>query len=1181
MSIIKTLNRTKTSNVNFNDQSNVIEVISLDKENLKATSTDEIKIFNLKLIELINNLQKLNPDLALNLSQNIINNIEYHKNDKVNEQVIINESNITSNIDEFTGLISTKPELILSMNFDQLYNGDDTNTDIGHYANLKIDAYENKIKQINELFSYFESNESKKIYPDLSSKIIQLRSDFKNKINDIKNSTDFLTKLLKSFNNVKEIFSIRDLNNEFTIDAIISQLLNEQSTNNNIIDVNDLILNLSKSGANPTSLVNQLYSTSGYNLNNIKKTYTSTKVWLQACYEFKNLLENSTSRFTINNDIKSNDNNSITLNDVSNDLIKIYINSPEYNRSLILANIMSMQQNEINSTLTSLNEMYSKLYANIQQNDIERLLFTISTISKEFRYSVGLSRVYVKYPMFTNYDYNVSNTNQDIFEYIIGKIQKDIYTNVQGNNKSSLCSLAYDLFENSTILNFESGIYEKYNDNFITAPQYYVDNILNDGVAKLEKLLNRLTIVENTFKQMTIGLNLLCLPNLQNGWIKDATINSMYEILNNPTKIYEYITNIFMGNGLNPMLALLAESAHNEKIKVLLLILCLGEIIPGGIDSDVKNQLLTNLLDTLQFLKIDDKILKSQQVTSILINEIKFGTFLQSTFFTNIITILKEVLYTFTNNREALNNSFSRYSGINDTSIMMLLFDAIITCADKLTRVRIGGINVSKVSKTQEITINIADSTNKILKNLKSSLYDDNFKLMGYYVAFIGTIQTMRLNIRKFLQYYALNDVQDGIKQFFSLLPQDRIKIKGFTNNILTEQQLLSNIANVNDIRSRIFSKENQSIITDGICTKNEKVLFQSIFKTKEIQALSPRSRILTIGLPYKFSQIQQQKLSFTQLGESKERDIVTICVHKIDMLLSDIIFNPVKFKFELSKYPLRNTQAFQLQTNRKLTLDEIIGQLGIRDSLQNTKRGKDLIYYRDLNNTSKIINEEINLNQVYIERLFDDTDYAFLSKKDRNDILLNHIMSYALELYMLILGEINVSEFKFTKFISDLKFNDTNQIINDLIRYKLNELQNTSSIDEKKINDMNTLINNVDSNNLSNILNLLSNIHYSLNNLSILTSKNDMYKLIFTPKIFDRIFNLIIDPTWFSVDIQQMNQMTNGKNILKDYLNKGELISTNINRGLISTQSSEQVIYARNKINNDAMFEKYFVTFE
>lgn len=164
--------------------------------------------------------------------------------------------------------------------------------------------------------------------------------------------------------------------------------------------------------------------------------------------------------------------------------------------------------------------------------------------------------------------------------------------------------------------------------------------------------------------------------------------------------------------------------------------------------------------------------------------------------------------------------------------------------------------------------------------------------------------------------------------------------------------------------------------------------------------------RLVSVGLPHGFSAKLRNNFKISTFAEQivskpKQNDVVVLDVYKVDVRYPDLVFKPISKVFELSRFAVRNEKLFSA----------INVGAGLNKSL-------DAVPTKDYSNIA-------NPTTTYgVDKVTGDANYDFMSKDDIQSMVRNHVLSYLLEVYFRLMTGIPVSEREL--FISDPDEADT-----------------------------------------------------------------------------------------------------------------------------------------------------------
>ena len=325
--------------------------------------------------------------------------------------------------------------------------------------------------------------------------------------------------------------------------------------------------------------------------------------------------------------------------------------------------------------------------------------------------------------------------------------------------------------------------------------------------------------------------------------------------------------------------------------------------------------------------------------------------------------------------------------------------------------------------------------------------------------------------------------------------------------------------------------------ITLSAITNMFTVLSQSDFSNNN-ESASTRVKILSVGVPAGFSKnisdrIVRETASATGL-ETKESDIVNVCVYKKDARFDDIVFKPQKFLFDLSLFPIQKFLPANL-------------------SIENVNYGQ-LLYemkFKDYENVEAI--KEMSLRKINT-----DDKYSILTSTQKNSLVKNHAQSQFLELYIKLMTGLKITEETFSNEEFSKITSQDNSIVALVISY-LKTIRR-KNIPNLPLEDL--LVSDLVDQETKDIIRVLS---YG----NIVFQGNFVKKKILDYKLFDRVFHLPVNLDNFEVDT--------GKTLETD---AGRLMYSSANfQSQLKRVGTREYFYPTNK--NETSFEDVFVVVE
>jgi hypothetical protein len=260
----------------------------------------------------------------------------------------------------------------------------------------------------------------------------------------------------------------------------------------------------------------------------------------------------------------------------------------------------------------------------------------------------------------------------------------------------------------------------------------------------------------------------------------------------------------------------------------------------------------------------------------------------------------------------------------------------------------------------------------------------------------------------------------------------------------------------------------------------------------------------------------------------------------------------------------------------------------------------------------------------------FADASYDFLTPDQMYDIAKNHVTSQLIGVYVKLLTGLSLSDGDFetvdivklvdvsllktviqgylSKVISTAArqtqldiltgtlFTTTTGNIQNIAGTVQVQTQNaslqTQTLQQKTLsqqqNDENldTILSQVSQGVLGSVLHGLKVISNVSRELTDISSPDIVAKKLFTPKLFDRVFNLVVDPDDFEIDADKTNATPQGTQALQQLLANGDItqsanVVVTVSGGIARANVNSYSFRQRDKNEGDYALEKYFVSIE
>ena len=379
------------------------------------------------------------------------------------------------------------------------------------------------------------------------------------------------------------------------------------------------------------------------------------------------------------------------------------------------------------------------------------------------------------------------------------------------------------------------------------------------------------------------------------------------------------------------------------------------------------------------------------------------------------------------------------------------------------------------------------------------------------------------------------------------------------------------------------------SFVTSASVNALKAALSDSVFNTQ----LGSNIRLVSVGLPHGFSSKLRNNFKISTFAEqiaskTKQSDVVVLDVYKIDVRYPDLVFKPISKVFELSRFAVRNEKQFA----------SVKVGAGLNKAL-------DAIPTKDYSN---IGNPKITLGT---DQVVADSNYDFMAKDDCRSMVRNHVMSYLLELYFRLLTGIPTSERELyiadpddtdkpapfiTKMILsyaadkvfqvpakpnlaiDLgRFSKVLSLTTEKVGFNLFTAAAGSKSPIRKFNPSEYLYETVSDRTYAGLFGHASAAADAGPKRTVYSDAEQTAKRLLSPKVFERIFWIAVDPDDYEIDYDETLSSPVGQSTFSKLQQAGEIEVQTTTVG----QSPRNVYKMRDlkASQQELVFEKYFIT--
>lgn len=462
---------------------------------------------------------------------------------------------------------------------------------------------------------------------------------------------------------------------------------------------------------------------------------------------------------------------------------------------------------------------------------------------------------------------------------------------------------------------------------------------------------------------------------------------------------------------------------------------------------------------------------------------------------------------------------------------------------------------IARMRKTFDVinnsTSNAVDFLNPVAPNIDrlNALLDVQGGLSR--VAMIDEAQIM-------LSRQALNEFRKG--KALSLLTGKTVK---YSSNILSHRGVGGFLRRRRNLvgfpvtrRYTLHDLHTPVFVDESVVSPNEKKLIEIILQRDKFKGTRAENlKILTVGIPAGFSNHLESEINITEDNANnildKEKDVIAINVYRRSIDFEHIVFKPKTYIFELSRF---------------ISRAEVNSQEIVANKFNEFINDESLQFMRDF---SKKAAGDLQT----IESLIQNDEYKFLSDDQKKEMVKNHIESFVLGLYMQLMVGVSTDENDYLVdrdlaegFIED----EAKERFKDLLLLYIQGLTKqplTLEILKDSSPQIKKLLDKIDNYRLhesfteqiippeipGNALPITQRVELVEDLLnfvklftpkSVLTGGKVQALRMTSPKLFERIFNIAVDPDDFEIDITKTFSTKSGKNMYTLLKQQGFIIN-------------------------------------
>ena len=333
-----------------------------------------------------------------------------------------------------------------------------------------------------------------------------------------------------------------------------------------------------------------------------------------------------------------------------------------------------------------------------------------------------------------------------------------------------------------------------------------------------------------------------------------------------------------------------------------------------------------------------------------------------------------------------------------------------------------------------------------------------------------------------------------------------------------------------------------------------EQMLFALLREPKFKEGRATNLKILTVGLPTGFkSSLRSVEIEDESTpGPEREADVININVYRRDLEFEDIVFKPMSFTFELSRFTQVSPRTRVPRGKRLLGVSNSIASAG-KVKTFNIQVDEDFRWgTRGTGGLSSRSETILNVAQ--------SPGYDWMAEADKKRMFQNHVINYFLNLYLKLLTDIDFSESTFlvNNTVAQIKADkkDRDRFVNLMLKRVKQVAGRTVTLDDLRNADpmMNKLLNKLENNdNTEGVTEKIetaisdltadANIEISENVVnfmksfspdSFLTGADVTSTRLVSPKLFERIFHIAVDLDEFDIDVRQTRATRAGREMYR-----------------------------------------------
>jgi hypothetical protein len=1197
-------------------------------------------------------------------------------------------------------------------------------TDAGKYVDAQFNMRTISVANVNQSINGLSSQ-----YANINQQVAQRSADFTQALTVLQGNASFLLNLVRIIESQKSQLDLR--NDLYIIDSqeMATYMVTNFSQQHLSISPTNAALALQllvSAGSRATFTVTDVLADLGYATDSVTNVFASTKIWMQLLVELKTILQYHSQRFIdVTPTYQNNDTNPTTVLTPPVSYFSLSSNLPSLPS---LNELVSLQAANASTTIGQLVPAFAAIYQNVTfKTEEARIAALAHLVSQEYRYSYALTRSAVIAALQNSFGYAVATqANTSVFDAIIGNFGNNI-TDFSSAENWTLAGLAQQQPQTSAtstgVLTFETKYVEGDTGTLTPGGDYFFDQILQtDGTSFNTKNLDQLTSALNTklnqFAIIADGFNMMCIPAQPNQATPGVPIDSQDSFLNNGTDVaYALISQLInpsTGQALNtiindPLAAIYDQARTDPTVKTILFLYTLSKVARAygvnvpflassarGDNTPLVNYLIDTLVTQLEntiekqnpsnVFQVNSSITIIQVSTNNVVSAMTAGTTLTSI----VEQYMSEILAQFRQRTSAINAAnYTVYSGVLDTIIAMAAFDFVISAVARYGNQSLVGVVHSSSGQPSFVISQNSTSHSVSFNELTQRLAGEANLTRELVMTITNVLRRLGGSLTGASNVFNSPTTQSSLQQIALAINNQQL-----LGMLLNEQQIMLLASTVASLtvasapsatqapsKNATNSSSDIAVLDESDVAPAMRAAVLGYFGQGDLASTEAlNKRILTVGIPLGFTQRMKQKVSIQNQKrstfENKRNDIVNVTIYKVDLQNSDIVYQPLRYMFEMARFPLRYGTSQWLPIPDQPTLADIINAIPTQCYSQSPDSSTATAISAGVEYASTAIAGSSGITGAIAA--FDDPSYAFLTANEKAQILNNHTVSQLLETYIKLMTGIDVAEYNYdmvappapvsSVFITTL----VNQLVAQIVQnasasgtdtrtknsltiqqvggilfstttakaggniatattrkkmlsnpsgvagqvtaaalYRSANMPNPKVVtleQQQAAGNVDTLLDALGTDDVELMMAHLQSISQFANMLTSLADTDALNSKVLTPKQFDRVFNVLVDPRDFQVDVAKTIATPFGQSALNLLLQSGDIVPSDIDStstaiqatAAYQLQATETILqgrafpqgstapninsYAfreRDKGQGDLIADKYFVTIE